>query len=356
MKRAQQKRVSESVCGCVAVTAFCFLLAVYSLLRSFSLPRRFTPPRKHHCDCASDSASVAAAGAVPYLNGAVEMLEPSPAPAPVVLGERLTGSSMMEELVPEITTHALSYLDYPSLCRLSMTNSLMRKAANDDNAWKALYHKALYFFLRVVINDDAEFLLLYVLLLEEKIELNRVRSALSQILEEDLLENKMVAALGWLFNMDEGFLEDTRWQHLNRFNIMHDFTLEQDSITPTNGWKAYYAATRAIVNINTEFFNIVRDKSLPAMSRFWLNADYVKCIHASGELFSGNAELATSIQLGARIEFSDMAWVTMRTYVDMDTGPFNVTNVFEFHNGRWYMVHHHSSMMNGDVDHQIVHG
>ncbi|BAT72972.1 F-box protein SKIP8 [Vigna umbellata] len=281
---------SEPSYVAVAVTALCFLLALYSLLRSFSLPRRFTPPRKHHCDCASDSASVAASGAVPYLNGAVEMLEPSPVPAPVVLGERLTGSSMMEELVPEITTHALSYLDYPSLCRLSMTNSLMRKAANDDNAWKALYHK--------------------------------------------------------------------------------DFTLEQDSITPTNGWKAYYAATRAIVNINTEFFNIVRDKSLPAMSRFWLNADYVKCIHASGELFSGFNAVMQSWQLvfnweqglnfqvrdvRARV-LADMAWVTMRTYVDMDTGPFNVTNVFEFHNGRWYMVHHHSSMMNGDVDHQIVHG
>jgi len=53
---------------------------------------------------------------------------------------------------------------------------------------------------------------------------------------------------------------------------------------------------------------------------------------------------------------ADMAWVTMKTYVDMDTGPFNVTNVFEFHNGRWYIVHHHSSLMNGDVDHQIVHG
>lgn len=63
--------------------------------------------------------------------------------------------------------------------------------------------------------------------------------------------------------------------------------MEQDNVTPINGWKAYYAATRAIVNINTEFFNIVREKSLPAMSRFWLNADYVKCIHASGELFSG---------------------------------------------------------------------
>lgn len=218
------------------------------------------------------------------------MMEISPSPAPVVLPDRRSGSSMMEELVPEITTHALSYLDYPSLCRLSMTNSLMRKAANDDNAWKALYHK--------------------------------------------------------------------------------DFTLEQSSVTPRNGWKAYYAATRAIVIVNTEFFNIVRDKSIPAMRRFWLNADYVKCIHASGELFSGyngvmrgwqlvfNWEQGLNFQVRdvrARV-LSDMAWVTMKTYVDMDTGPFNVTNVFEFHNGRWYMVHHHSSVMNGDVEQQIMHG
>lgn len=55
--------------------------------------------------------------------------------------ERQAGGSMMEQLVPEITTHALSYLDYTSLCRLSMTNSAMRRAANDDGAWKALYHK-----------------------------------------------------------------------------------------------------------------------------------------------------------------------------------------------------------------------
>ena len=63
--------------------------------------------------------------------------------------------------------------------------------------------------------------------------------------------------------------------------------MEQDNIKPVNGWKAYYAATRAIVNINNEFFNIIRERSLPSMSRFWLNADYVKCVHASGELFSG---------------------------------------------------------------------
>lgn len=72
-------------------------------------------------------------------SGGKEMVESGPVAVAAV--ERLTGASMMEQLVPEITTHALSYLDYPSLCRLSMTNSLMRKAANDDNAWKALYHK-----------------------------------------------------------------------------------------------------------------------------------------------------------------------------------------------------------------------
>ena len=74
-----------------------------------------------------------------HSNGEVERTEVSD-------GKRQIGASMMEQLVPEITTHALSYLDYPSLCRLSMTNSSMRRAANDDNAWKALYHK-VYFFL-----------------------------------------------------------------------------------------------------------------------------------------------------------------------------------------------------------------
>lgn len=243
------------------------------------------------CDCLCRSAesgpATATAAAAAYLNGGEEeMLDRA-----LVVSERQTGASMMEQLVPEITTHALSYLDYPSLCRLSMTNSLMRKAANDDNAWKALYHK--------------------------------------------------------------------------------DFTLEQDSVTPTNGWKAYYAATRAIVNINAEFFNIIRERSITSMSRLWFNADYVKCVHASGELFTGYNAVIESWQLAfnwdqgvdfqvrdvrARV-LTDMAWVTMKTFVDMETGPFNVTNVFEFHNGRWFMVHHHSSVLiDGEVDQQIVNG
>lgn len=205
--------------------------------------------------------------------------------------ERQSGASMMEQLVPEITTHALSYLDYPSLCRLSMTNSLMRKAANDDNAWKALYHK--------------------------------------------------------------------------------DFTLEQDNVTPPNGWKAYYAATRAIVTVNAEFFRIVRERSLQAMRQFWLNVDYVKCFHATGESFSGYNAVMESWQLAFNWEnvadfqirdvrarvMSSMAWVTMKAYLDIGAEPFSVTNVYELHNGRWYMVHHHCSSMliHGGGGQQVLH-
>ncbi|KAF9601109.1 hypothetical protein IFM89_017014 [Coptis chinensis] len=217
---------------------------------------------------------------------------------PVVVMERnnnnnnnqTAGGSMMEQLVPEITTHTLSYLDYPSLCRLSMTNSSMRKAANDDTAWKALYRK--------------------------------------------------------------------------------DFTVEQDNVIPPNGWKAYYAATRAIVNVNAEFYDIIRDRSLPAMRRFWLQADYVKCIHSTGELLTGYDAVMQSWQLafswGQGVAFqvqnlrarllTDMAWLTMKTYVDMETEPFHVTNVYEFHNGQWFLVHHHNSLMLTDAELQNQNG
>ncbi|KAA8528221.1 hypothetical protein F0562_035528 [Nyssa sinensis] len=298
--------MSEKVFQTSRVTALCCLFALFAIQssplrksKSVESDRGGGNSLKNTCNCTcscnagSGAENFGLTKTAPYLNGGStsgggEMLER----APVVAAERHTGASMMEQLVPEITTHALSYLDYPSLCRLSMTNSLMRKAANDDNAWKALYHK--------------------------------------------------------------------------------DFTLEQDSVTPVSGWKAYYAATRAIVDITTKFFNIIRERSLLAMGHLWLNADYVKCVHASGEIFTGyNAvmegwQLAFNWEQGVDFQIrdvrvrvlTDMAWVTMRTYVDVDTGPFNVTNIYEFHNGRWYIVHHHSSVMliDREGDHQIVQG
>lgn len=183
----------------------------------------------------------------------------------------------MEQLVPEIMTHAFSYLDYPSLCRLSMTNSSMRRMANDDNAWKALYRK--------------------------------------------------------------------------------DFTTEQGTVSPPNGWKSYYAATKAVVDVNADYFNILRAKNIEGMSRLWLRADYVKCVHPRGLLLSGYVAVMESWELAfnwnqpyecqlsdMRVRVvGDMAWVTLKEYVNAALEPFLVTNIYEFHNGRWFMVHHHST-------------
>ncbi|XP_039851112.1 F-box protein SKIP8-like isoform X2 [Panicum virgatum] len=184
---------------CCLVCAFWAFRASSSSSPSFS--KRHQSPSLHCCGCASCGCRAAkSANGEMAVGGENKKKAQEPAPPE-------GGASMMEQLVPEITTHALSYLDYTSLCRLSMTNSAMRGAANDDGAWKALYHK--------------------------------------------------------------------------------DFTVEQGTINPPNGWKAYYAATKAIMNLNAEFYNIIREGSLPAMSRFWLDADYVKCIHATGEFFTG---------------------------------------------------------------------
>ncbi|KAL4592738.1 hypothetical protein LXL04_005742 [Taraxacum kok-saghyz] len=261
---------------------FCslFLLSPF-LIIAFSHPTKRKPCNKCVCfnsngigdDPRSDFMTITATAVARMPNSAGEMM--------VVERDRqqTVGASMMEQLVPEITTHVLSYLDYRSLCSLSITNSSMRKAANDDNAWKTLFHK--------------------------------------------------------------------------------DFTTEQASIRPGNGWKAYYAATKAIVNINQRFFDVIRERSIIEMGQIWLNADYVKCVHASGDIFTGynrvirswqlafNWELGIDFQIqdvSARV-MTDMAWVTMKAYIAMDHSGLNLTNVFEFHNGRWFLVHHHSSEM-----------
>jgi hypothetical protein len=127
-----------------ATAVCCLVCAIWAIRSPSSSP---PSPKKHQsappsrcCGCAScacrDKAAAAAAAAA---NGEMAIggeMSKAPAPAPAT-----TGASMMEQLVPEITTHALSYLDCTSLCHLSMTNSAMRRAANDDGAWKALYHK-----------------------------------------------------------------------------------------------------------------------------------------------------------------------------------------------------------------------
>ncbi|XP_010433835.1 PREDICTED: probable F-box protein At4g23960 [Camelina sativa] len=187
------------------------------------------------------------------------------------------GTSMIEQLLPEVTTYALSYLDIPSLCQLSMTSTSMMKAANDDSLWKSLYRQ--------------------------------------------------------------------------------DFTEETNGLNPVNGWKAYYAATKAVRDVNDEFFSIIDSREIDRMTSIWLNSDYVKCCYGSGELVSGYDAVMQKWELYIDKDFgcyrydprdvqtrvlTSVAWVT--TFAAHISGSYShITNVFELHNGRWLMVHHQSS-------------
>ncbi|KAK9020767.1 hypothetical protein V6N11_010783 [Hibiscus sabdariffa] len=95
-----------------------------------------------------------------------------------VVAEMQSGAPMMELLVPKITTHALSYLDYPSLCRLFMSNWLIRKVANDDNAWKSVYHKGLVASLTLVKRQHGPWSSVPIVKQEETCELQLVFGSL----------------------------------------------------------------------------------------------------------------------------------------------------------------------------------
>ncbi|KAH7280618.1 hypothetical protein KP509_36G006000 [Ceratopteris richardii] len=198
---------------------------------------------------------------------------------------RQPGASIMEQLVPEITQHMLSYLDYRSLCNVSMTNSCMRRVANDDSIWKSLFHK--------------------------------------------------------------------------------DFTSEQSCVILPSGWKAHYAVTKAVLEVNRNFYKSFHAKSIKGMNRLWLHSDYVKCIHPHGECLSGYESIMehwrTVFGLNQRFDFElqeerarvfgNVAWVTLKECVNSSTDLLT-TNVFELHHGHWYMVHHHSSLQleGGNLD------
>lgn len=47
----------------------------------------------------------------------------------------------------------------------------------------------------------------------------------------------------------------------------------------------------------------------------------------------------------------EVAWVNMKANVDVDPVLFHVTNIYEFRNGKWYMVHHHRSIMADPAPH-----
>ncbi|KAI3982455.1 hypothetical protein MKX01_020847 [Papaver californicum] len=106
------------------------------------------------------------------------------------------------------------------------------------------------------------------------------------------------------------------------------------------------------MEIGSSYFGIEpNDGEMYIVSRIWLEVIFMfSCINLlkydaimqSWQLsFNWGQGVAFQIRYVKPRVFTYVAWVD----VDVETGPFNVTNVYEFHKGQWYLVHRHCSVV-----------
>lgn len=119
----------------------------------------------------------------------------------------------------------------------------------------------------------------------------------------------------------------------------------------------------AVVAANDAFYRAFEGLDLAHMEAVWLRAPYITCVHPGWGLLIGWGPVMESWQriftntvsmhfelTDARAEIrGDLAWVLVvenLQSVDVDRkseGRMQATNLFQRHEGRWCLVHHHAS-------------
>jgi ketosteroid isomerase-like protein len=118
-----------------------------------------------------------------------------------------------------------------------------------------------------------------------------------------------------------------------------------------------------VYKANEGFYNAFESRNIKEMEQIWADKDYVQCIHPGWGVLRGrdnvmsswrrifeNTEEILFMLTEVRIEIQgSLAWVTLyenittRVGEEVVTGPVLTTNIFEKHNGRWLIIHHHGS-------------
>jgi ketosteroid isomerase-like protein len=99
------------------------------------------------------------------------------------------------------------------------------------------------------------------------------------------------------------------------------------------------------------------------MAQAWLHADWVKCLHPGWdllvgwmevrgsweEIFRSTGQMMISISRPLLHVAGDVAWISCLENVttayqnDFSSVMVETTNIFQRHQGRWMMVHHHTT-------------
>ena len=119
----------------------------------------------------------------------------------------------------------------------------------------------------------------------------------------------------------------------------------------------------AVLAANAAFYRAFESLNLTRMEEVWLQAPYVKCVHPGWGLLVGWGPVMESWQrifantlamrftlTAIRVEVvGDLAWVVLAENVEsqhregVSAAQVQATNIFERHDRRWFLVHHHGS-------------
>jgi ketosteroid isomerase-like protein len=132
--------------------------------------------------------------------------------------------------------------------------------------------------------------------------------------------------------------------------------------------------SQAVRDANLAFYRAFESLDVEQMEAVWLRSARVQCTHPGWRRLVGFSAVMQSWQrifentfgmkfdiTGVEIAVSgDVAWVicteniTSQTYDGVSQSQVEATNLFERHDGRWLVVHHHGSpVVSGPVGDEI---
>lgn len=118
-----------------------------------------------------------------------------------------------------------------------------------------------------------------------------------------------------------------------------------------------------VLAANSEFYRAFESLDIERMGQVWLSESYVSCTHPGWarilgwgavmqsweQIFAGT--YGVTIRVGDEVTQirGDLAWITCTEEIEtrlpdgISRGLVEATNVFERHDGRWLLIHHHGS-------------
>lgn len=125
-----------------------------------------------------------------------------------------------------------------------------------------------------------------------------------------------------------------------------------------------------VLAANKAFYEALRSLDMAQMEEVWLKENWVRCLHPGWDLllgwediqkswediFHSSGQMLISVSRPLVQVVGDAAWVSCLADITtaqtdrFSTGLIETTNIFVRHQGRWLLVHHHTTPLSREAD------